>query len=76
MSHSNPTTTRVYLFDTTTGAMWAEDVAVEREIPAEVVPAPADAKAKCGLALQTLLEHSSALEAALLEEGVPFLLYD
>ena len=73
---SAPTVRRIYLFDTTTSAMWAEDVAVARSIPAEVVPAPSDAKAKCGLALQTLDEHAENLEAALRDEGVPFNRYD
>lgn len=72
---STHATRRVYLFDTTTSAMWAEDVAVARNIPAEVVPAPSDAKAKCGLALQTPGEHAEGLEAALQEEGVPFIPY-
>lgn len=71
-----PGTGRLYLFDTTTAAMWAEDVALGRSIPAEVVPAPPGAEAKCGLALRTLDEHAGALEAALREEGVPFRPYD
>lgn len=66
------TTRRLYLFDTTNSAMWAEDVALERGIPAEVVPAPPEADAKCGLALRTLAEHAPALEKALADEGVPF----
>jgi len=70
-----PATTRLYLFDTTTSAMWAEDVALDRSIPAEVISAPADARAKCGLALQTMSEHAPTLEAALTEEGVPFIPY-
>lgn len=66
------TTRRLYLFDTTNSAMWAEDVALERGIPAEVVPAPPEADAKCGLALRTLAEHAPSLEKALADEGVPF----
>lgn len=62
----------LYLFDTTNAAMWAEDVALGSGIPAEVVPAPPDADAKCGLALRTLPDHAEALERALTEEGVPF----
>lgn len=65
-------TQRVYLFDTTNHAMWAEEVALERSLPAEVVPAPPEADAKCGLALRTLVEHAGSLESALREEGVPF----
>lgn len=64
---------RSYLFDTTNQAMWAEDVARERGIPAEVVPAPPEAKAKCGLALRTTTAHATDLEAAMEEEGIPYL---
>jgi hypothetical protein len=62
----------LYLFDTTHQAMWAEEVARARGIPAEVVSAPADAKAKCGLALRTLGENCAALESALVSEGIEF----
>ena len=62
----------LYLFDTTHNAIWAEEVARERGIPAEVVSAPAEAKAKCGLALRTSGDHCQALAAALVSEGVQF----
>lgn len=68
-------TLRLYLFDTTNSALWAEEVALERRIPAEVVQAPSDADAKCGLALRTVAEHAPALEAALEDEGVSFMAY-
>lgn len=63
---------RVYLFDTTNQAMWAEDVARGRGIPAEVVPAPPEAKDKCGLSLRTTAAHASDLEVAMSEEGIPY----
>ena len=63
------------LFDTTHQAMWAEEVARAKGIPAEVVSAPADAKAKCGLALQTIAQHCAALTSALGDEGIEFRLY-
>jgi hypothetical protein len=63
------------LFDTTHQAMWAEEVARTKGIPAEVVSAPADAKAKCGLALRTLTQHCVALTSALGAEGIEFRLY-
>ncbi|MBV9107865.1 MAG: DUF3343 domain-containing protein, partial [Gemmatimonadetes bacterium] len=44
----------LFTFDTTHHALWAEEVARERGIPAEVVPAPAAAHARCNLALETL----------------------
>lgn len=61
----------LFTFDTTHHALWAEDIARERGIPAEVVPAPPAARARCNLALETLPEAAAALSAALLEEGVP-----
>ena len=66
----------VFTFDTTHHALWAEEVARERGIPAEVIPAPPAANAKCNLALETLPEELDALRAALAEEGVPFRLYE
>lgn len=65
----------IYLFETTHQAMWAEDVARESGIPAEVVGAPADAKAKCGLALRTVGEHCRALALAMEAQGIEFRAY-
>lgn len=65
----------IYLFETTHQAMWAEEVAREGGIPAEVVGAPADAKAKCGLALRTVGEHCQALQVAMQEQGIEFRAY-
>jgi hypothetical protein len=61
-----------FVFDTTTAALWAEEVALAREIPAEVVSAPADSDAKCDLALVTHAERAVHLEEALTAEGVRF----
>ena len=61
----------VFTFDTTHHALWAEEVARERGIPAEVIPAPPAARARCNLALETLPDEAAALAAALEEEGVP-----
>lgn len=61
-----------FVFDTTTAALWAEEVALERGVPAEVVPAPAEAEAKCDLALVTFTERAEELAAALAEAGVTF----
>ena len=66
---------RVFTFDTTHHALWAEEVARERDIPAEAIPAPAAANARCGLALETLPGDVERLSAALEEEGVAFALY-
>ena len=63
---------RLFTFETTHHALWAEEVAREREIPAEVVPAPAEAHARCNLAIETLPEDVERLATALGEEGVEF----
>lgn len=62
----------LFTFETTHMALWAEDTARERGIPAELVPAPAQAKAKCGLALRTIQPHYAELTRALRDEGVSF----
>jgi hypothetical protein len=67
--------TCTYLFETTHHAMWAEEIAREEGIPAEVVGAPADAKAKCGLALRILDAHCRTLELAMSAQGVEFRTY-
>jgi hypothetical protein len=66
----------IYLFETTHQAMWAEEVARESRIPAEIVAAPAGAKARCGLALQTMRASCEALSAAMESEGIEFRLYE
>jgi hypothetical protein len=65
-------TRTVFTFDTTHHALWAEEVAGTRGIPAEVIPAPPAARARCSLALETLPGDVDALAAALDDEGVPF----
>lgn len=65
-------TTRLLVFDTTHHALWAEQVAQEGSFGAEVVPAPAEADAKCDLALEVLEEDADALLAALMNAAVPF----
>lgn len=61
----------LFTFDTTHHALWAEEVAVERGIPAEVVPAPPAARARCNLALESLPEDGARLAEALRREGIP-----
>lgn len=60
-----------FTFDTTHHALWAEEVARDAGIPAEVVPAPPAARARCNLALETLPEDTERLSATLAAEGVP-----
>lgn len=61
----------IFTFETTHHALWAEEVASARGIPADVVPAPPAARARCNLALETLAEEAPALAAALDREGIP-----
>jgi hypothetical protein len=62
----------IFTFDTTHHALWAEEIAVQRRIPNEVVPAPPEANARCNLALEVLADDAARMETALHEEGVPF----
>jgi len=64
-----------FTFDTTHHALWAEEVANEAEIPNEIVPAPAQATARCNLALITLPDAEERLRTALQESEVPFELF-
>ncbi|MGH7482183.1 MAG: DUF3343 domain-containing protein [Longimicrobiales bacterium] len=59
-------------FDTTHHALWAEQIARERGLAAQLVHAPPDAGAACDLALEALPEELGALDAALRAHGVPF----
>ena len=60
-----------FTFGTTHHALWAEGIAAERRIPAEIVPAPAEANAKCNLALETLAEDAARLAGELRAASVP-----
>lgn len=66
---------QTFTFDTTHHALWAEEVAAGAGIPAEVVPAPPEAGARCNLALRTFAEEVARLAAELDRAGVPFRLY-
>jgi hypothetical protein len=57
-------------FDTTHHALWAEEIAAEHGIPAQPVPAPPEANARCSIALEVLPEDEERLLAILREEGV------
>lgn len=65
-------TTPILTFATTHHALWAEELARTHGVPAEIVPAPAEANARCGLALQTLPDELDRLCALLRAEAVPF----
>jgi hypothetical protein len=62
----------LFTFDTTHMALWAEEVAQEAGIPAEIVPAPPGTRAKCGLALATLEKFVDPLADVLDDAGVVF----
>lgn len=61
-----------YLFETGTHVLWAEEVAEEKGLPVEVVPAPPGYSRQCGLAVRTFAAVAPALEALLGEEGISF----
>ena len=63
---------KILVFDTTHYALWAEEVAREKGLAVEVVPAPEGVDAKCGMALETLDETLENLQAVLTAEGIPF----
>jgi hypothetical protein len=63
---------RIFTFDTTHHALWAEQIALGLSLGAQVIPAPAAANAKCSLALEVLEEDSEALRHALDAQGVMF----
>lgn len=67
--------TTILTFDTSHHALWAEQVATRQHLGAQVIPAPPEANAKCGLALECLNEDALAFCRALEEEGVPFAVY-
>ena len=67
-----PDSRPILTFDTTHHALWAEDVARENGIPIEVIPAPAESKAKCDLALLTLREQLEHLCSVLDHEGIEY----
>ena len=60
------------VFDTSSAALWAEEVAQDAGIPVEVVPAPAESDAKCDLAVVCRAMDLDLLEAVLDGQGVPY----
>ena len=67
---------RIVIFDTTHHALWAEEVARDRGIAVEVVPAPEGVDAKCGMALEVLEESFEDLKSIFAQEGIPFKIYN
>ncbi|HEX6641996.1 MAG TPA: putative Se/S carrier-like protein [Thermoanaerobaculia bacterium] len=58
------------VFETTHHALWAEEVAREMRLGAEVVPAPAAARAGCDLAIAVLDEDFETFLGELRERGI------
>lgn len=64
--------TALLLFDTTHHALHAEQAAHAHGLAAEVAPAPADARAKCDLALEYLTADETRLLALLDAEQIRY----
>ena len=62
----------LFVFPTTDMALWAEEIAGEHGIPAELVPAPPGSEALCDLALETFADQAALLVPALQAERVDF----
>ena len=63
---------KIVVFDTSHHALWAEEIAKEKGVAVEVVPAPEGTSAKCGMALEVLAESYDNLKSILAQEGIPF----
>jgi hypothetical protein len=67
--------TSILTFDTTHHALHAEQIVKQRRLGAEVIPAPAEANAKCDLAIECLDEDVPTLRLALEEAGVRYSIF-
>ena len=63
---------KLLVFDTTHHALWAEEIAKEKGLTVEVVPAPESSNAKCGMALEVPDGIYEQLQSVLSNEGIPF----
>jgi hypothetical protein len=61
-----------FTFPSSHHALWAEDVAHELGIGVEVGSAPAESRAKCGLALRVGEGEAERLAGAFESEGIEF----
>lgn len=66
------TARQLFTFDSTHAALWAEEIANDNGIPAEIVPAPPGVLARCNLALEVLAEDVEDLVLSLSDAGVEF----
>lgn len=67
---------RFLLFESDHQVFRAENAARERDLPARVVPAPAGAEDRCGLALRISPDRLGDLEALCDGEGISYTLLD
>ena len=67
---------RVLVFETTHHALWAEEVARDLRLGAQVVPAPAAARAGCDLAIEALDSDLATLLDALRERSIVFRVFE
>jgi hypothetical protein len=70
MAHSPPVI--IFTFETTHDALWAEEVAQENGLPAEVAPAPPEVDAKCGLSIRTPATQADRMAEVFRAEGIGF----
>lgn len=65
--------THTFTFPSSHHALWAEDLANEMDIEVSMGSAPAESKAKCGLALRMVKgSQVEELERAFRDEGIEF----
>lgn len=62
--------TVILTFESSHHALWAEDLARERDLTVEVVPAPPHATGACGLALSLSRDEARTLESLCTAEGI------
>lgn len=66
----------ILTFETTHHALWAEQIALDKNLGAQMVGAPKEAGSPCGMALETLPEDLPPLLTALGEAGVVYKVYE
>jgi hypothetical protein len=67
---------RLFTFDSTHHALYAEQLAHDHGLAAEPVPAPPDAGALCDIALEFLPEEEERLRDVFRDAGVEFRVWD
>jgi hypothetical protein len=69
-------TQSLLVFDTTHHAVWAEQLILGAGCAAEIIPAPAAARAKCALAVAYFPEEEDRVLRALDEAAAPYRKYN